>query len=235
MCDEDGLYPGVVTHQRSYGLQRPKDSGHQGQCFSQATPSLSRSRPLLASYQSMRRSIAVADVSALTEGGADESVCKPDSVPVPRDRGRPSIWGRRLRRPRCGLPAGSDGPSSNTCAGSSEEPPILTLLRVGFAEPRRSPAALVVSYTTVSPLPPLPAAVCSLWHCPAGHPGWVLPTTLPSGVRTFLSADPEGSEPRSPDRLVCPASVARAHHRPARELRRPTRGWSLPSPAWSSC
>ena len=30
-------------------------------------------------------------------------------------------------------------------------------------------------------------AVCSLWHCPAGRPGWVLPTTLLCGVRTFLS------------------------------------------------
>jgi len=29
----------------------------------------------------------------------------------------------------------------------------LTLLRVGFTEPPQSPAALVVSYTTVSPLP----------------------------------------------------------------------------------
>lgn len=33
-----------------------------------------------------------------------------------------------------------------------------------------------------------PLAVCSLWHCPAGCPGWVLPTTLPCGVRTFLGA-----------------------------------------------
>ena len=31
---------------------------------------------------------------------------------------------------------------------------LLTLLRVGFTEPPRSPWALVVSYTTVSPLPP---------------------------------------------------------------------------------
>jgi hypothetical protein len=30
---------------------------------------------------------------------------------------------------------------------------LLTLLRVGFTEPPQSPAALVVSYTTVSPLP----------------------------------------------------------------------------------
>jgi hypothetical protein len=29
-------------------------------------------------------------------------------------------------------------------------------------------------------------AVCFLWHCPAGHPGWALPTTLLCGVRTFL-------------------------------------------------
>jgi hypothetical protein len=33
---------------------------------------------------------------------------------------------------------------------------LLTLLRVGFTEPPQSPAALVVSYTTVSPLPRRP-------------------------------------------------------------------------------
>jgi len=57
---------------------------------------------------------------------------------------------------------------------------------------------LVVSYTAVSPLPPSrwdarashrqSEAVCFLWHCPAGRPGWVLPTTLLCGVRTFLDA-----------------------------------------------
>ena len=56
----------------------------------------------------------------------------------------------------------------------------------------------MVSYTTVSPLPRLLEAVCFLWHCPAGHPGWVLPTTLPCGGRTFLDA----CAPRSPGRLV---------------------------------
>src|SRR6185436_11161461 len=40
-------------------------------------------------------------------------------------------------------------------------------------------------------------AVCFLWHCPAGHPGWVLPTTLPYGARTFLGG-PEGPT-RPPD------------------------------------
>jgi hypothetical protein len=31
-----------------------------------------------------------------------------------------------------------------------------------------------------------PSAVCFLWHFPAGRPDWVLPSTLPCGVRTFL-------------------------------------------------
>jgi len=60
------------------------------------------------------------------------------------------------------------------------------LLQVGFTEPARSPASLVSSYLTVSPLPLLRAAVSSLWHCPWGRPPWALPSTLPCGARTFL-------------------------------------------------
>jgi len=45
-----------------------------------------------------------------------------------------------------GLPARSGGPPSSACC--------LTLLPVGFTEPRRSPGTLVVSYTTLSPWPP---------------------------------------------------------------------------------
>src|SRR5690606_18827670 len=54
--------------------------------------------------------------------------------------------------------------------------------------PPTSPWALVVSYTTLSPLPSGKPrkAVCFLWHFPAGHPGSALPTTLPCGARTFL-------------------------------------------------
>jgi hypothetical protein len=74
----------------------------------------------------------------------------------------------------------------------------LTLLRVGFTELMQSPAPLVVSYTTVSPLPRFPLAVCFLWHYPADRSGWVLPTTLLCEVRTFLDT----CMPRSPDRLV---------------------------------
>src|SRR5450759_1023182 len=87
---------------------------------------------------------------------------------------------RTLPHASSDLPGSAGGPPSNA--------PCLVLLRVGFAEPHRSPGALVGSYPTVSPLPPDrgPMAVCSLWHCPAGHPGWVLPTALPYGARTFL-------------------------------------------------
>src|SRR3954463_816809 len=42
-----------------------------------------------------------------------------------------------------------------------------------------------------------PLAVCSLWHCPAGHPGSLLTTTLPCGARTFLG---DGGPPRRRDR-----------------------------------
>ena len=56
----------------------------------------------------------------------------------------------------------------------------------------RVTAAPVRSYRTLSPLPvrdsrvAAPSAVCSLWHFPAGFPGWALPTAVPCGVRTFL-------------------------------------------------
>src|SRR3954451_15495529 len=73
---------------------------------------------------------------------------------------------------------------------------LLTLLQVGVTEPFRSPRTLVVSYTTVSPLPPVRTAVCFLWHCPAGRPGWVLPTTLPCGARTFLDDQLPGRRDR---------------------------------------
>ncbi|GAA3467735.1 hypothetical protein GCM10018965_022880 [Nonomuraea roseola] len=45
-------------------------------------------------------------------------------------------------------------------------------------------------------------AVCSLWHCPAGHPGSALPTTLPCGARTFL-----GEPPKGPDAAARPARL----------------------------
>ena len=102
--------------------------------------------------------------------------------------------GRPLPTASSALPVCSDGPPSNAHC--------LSLLRVGFTEPDQSPGPLVVSYTAVSPLPPGRgrAAVCFLWHCPAGHPGWPLATTLPCGARTFLGGD--HSPTRPPGRLI---------------------------------
>src|SRR5579863_5786516 len=67
-------------------------------------------------------------------------------------------------------------------------------------------------------------AVCFLWHCPAGHPGSVLPTTLPCGARTFLTGPRTHGPARPPGRLAlhprigarAPAAGAHAsHHSPA--------------------
>ena len=52
----------------------------------------------------------------------------------------------------CGLPA-SIGRAALDRSRREPLAPLLTLLRVGFTEPPQSPATLVVSYTTVSPLP----------------------------------------------------------------------------------
>src|SRR5579859_340805 len=75
-------------------------------------------------------------------------------VLCPRSRGAAIIHlGLPLPAASCGLPASIGRAALDR---SRREPlvPLLTLLRVGFTKPPQSPAALVVSYTTVSPLPP---------------------------------------------------------------------------------
>jgi len=113
------------------------------------------------------------------------------SRPVRRVLSRTVIHlGRPLPDGSSDLPVRSGGPPSNAHC--------LVLLRVGFTEPRQSPGVLVVSYThrfTLTRRRPAPKdrarrAVCFLWHCPAGHPGWPLATTLPCGARTFLGGRP---------------------------------------------
>jgi len=135
-------------------------------------------------------------------GGVSRPVGRVLCLALPRGDGHPSraaVAGslvRSTREHRAGSP--------QTLAQASRPKPfaLLTLLQVGFTEPPQSPAALVVSYTTVSPLPPgqSQGAVCFLWHCPAGRPGLALPTTLPCGARTFLTG-PRGPA-RPPGRLT---------------------------------
>src|SRR6185437_4785688 len=52
-----------------------------------------------------------------------------------------------------GLPAGIGRATLNRLRSAPEAARLLALLQVGFTEPSRSPGMLVVSYTTVSPLP----------------------------------------------------------------------------------
>ncbi len=126
------------------------------------------------------------------------------SRPVSRVLCPPALAGRRvtaihlgppLPAASSGLPAGSGGPPSGTCAGPLAGP-LLDLapggvyraahVTVGAGEllPHR------FTLTTGGPV-----AVCFLWHCPAGHPGSALPTTLPCGARTFLDGDRSPTRP----------------------------------------
>jgi hypothetical protein len=118
--------------------------------------------------------------------GAGELACKPDSVPRYQEtRRRPSIWTHRHRVPRAAYPQ-ARASSPRAPARPHRGAVFLALLRVGFAEPSRSPGMLVRSYRTVSPLLPRKVAVCFLWHFPASHLGLPLAITLLCEVRTFL-------------------------------------------------
>ena len=82
---------------------------------------------------------------------ADGLACRPGSVPGGAG-GRPSIYGCRCRHPPAIYPRTRAG-RPRTCARPVQARDFLILLQVGFAEPAGSPRSLVVSYSTVSPLP----------------------------------------------------------------------------------
>ncbi len=83
-------------------------------------------------------------------------------------------------------------------------PPCLTLLPVRFAWPKTLLPPPVVSYTTVSPSPPVPkhpGQCTSLLHLLSGRPARPLAGTVPYGVRTFLEAETAPRSPNQPDKL----------------------------------
>ena len=152
---------------------------------------------------------------------------------------RPSL-GRTSPCASCGLPgtwrAGRPCPCSGLAPG-------------GVCQPPRLPGALVVSYTTVSPLPVLglsarPSAVCSLLPT-VGSPRLGVPAPCPAG-RTFL--DRLGCRPRRssglafregrtgigvlliPDEVANQGSARRARSAAAR--RRPRAPASDAPPRW---
>ena len=101
-------------------------------------------------------------------------------------------------------------------AGRDARASVLTLLRMGFTQLPQSPAALVRSYRTVSPLPVLPgepSAVYFLLHLPACHHDWPLASIL-----SLWSPDlPQPSLPWAATtrpthrRPVCPKTTKPAH------------------------
>jgi hypothetical protein len=90
----------------------------------------------------------------------------------------------------CGLPAGSGGQPSNACAAPvtvSGQPSPYDLAPGGvYRAARVTSGAGGLLHHRFTLTAQYHAAVCSLWHYPAGHPGWALPTTVPCGARTFL-------------------------------------------------
>jgi len=116
----------------------------------------------------------------------------------PASRGATIHLGRPLPIASCGLPAHSGGPPSNVRAPHTRRW-VASWPCSWWGLPSR--AGHPARWWSLTPPfhPDRPAsrtAVCSLWHCPAGCPGWVLPTTTPCGARTFL--DPPLDEPRPP-------------------------------------
>ncbi len=135
--------------------------------------------------------------------------CHPD--PLPEREWRPSIYERRCRRPPAAYP--------DTRAGSPQTCPVWPCSGWGLPSLPGHPG----SWWSLTPpfhpyLPftvraPMRRAVCSLWHWPAGHPEWALPTTLPCGARTFLEPLPWratawSTHPRSSLPASCPAEFS---------------------------
>ena len=134
---------------------------------------------------------------------ADELAYKPGSVRGPRSEPTAIYLRWTLPTPLAVYPETGRAALNASC---------LTLLRARFAKPPDHLGLLVVSYTTVSPLPPPEdaRAVCFLLHFPAGCPGWVLPTALLCGARTFLGG---ASEETQRDRPANSSAAIRVRRR----------------------
>jgi len=141
------------------------------------------------------------------EGG--EPTCRPGSVrPLARGGGHPSgtaVAGslvRSTREHRAGRPRslaqGAAGSPLDLAPGGVYRAAAVTCGAGGLLHHR----------FTLTPADA--GAVCFLWHCPAGHPGSALPTTLPCGARTFLTG-------------LAPGATARPTH--------PCSGYAGPGPA----
>src|SRR5439155_8103806 len=137
-------------------------------------------------------------------GDVEEPACKPDPVAALMRRRRPSLSVGRSRARRVAVRPRRA--ATRELGRAALERSLLALLRTGVAEPRRSPAALVGSYPTVSPLPRRRSAgaVCFLLPLREVAPAWLSPASCPveSGLSSPRSG--EGHRARPPGRLLRP-------------------------------
>ena len=148
---------------------------------------------------------------------------------------RPSIWDRRCRRPRAVYPRTRAGHPQTSAQGRCRAAPLDLAPGGVYLAAWVTPDAggLLHHRFTLTGVVGTAPAVCFLWHCPAGRPGWLLATTLPCGVRTFLG---NPGFPRPSARLVCrrvhgtaPTGARRAAAaRPAEPARARRRGRAFP-------
>jgi hypothetical protein len=133
------IIPWAVSGPSQHGPTRGigVDDGHRRMILSSTFPQVSGPTRTIADVTGHRRRTSRPVSRVLSVGARPRSHADRATIHL----------GLPLPTTSCGLPGSSGGQPSNA--------PCLTLLRVGFAEPPRSPWALVVSYTTVSPLPPV--------------------------------------------------------------------------------
>ena len=120
--------------------------------------------------------------TALTLGDAERAngpACTPGSVRGREPRGRSSLSATRCRAAPAAYPGTRRAASTSPvwpCSGRG----------LPCGSRHRDPGGLLHRRFTLTAAEA--EAVCSLWHCLADHSGWVLPTALPCGARTFLGA-----------------------------------------------
>jgi hypothetical protein len=180
-----------------------------------------------APFRRVLRSVASADrvarldrVCAAQRVPGGEPACTPDSVPVPEGTGgghpsRPAVT-RRLQRP-----TRENGARRNGRLWTGSPLPVWPCSGWGLPSRPGHPGRWCALTAPFHPYlcgdteASLPSAVCSLWHFPAGHPDWALPSTLPYGVRTFLGpvpkhavrGHPAGSPPDDQSRATRPRTL----------------------------
>ena len=110
---------------------------------------------------------------------ANGPACTPGSVRGREPRGRSSLSATRCRAALAAYPRTRRAASTSSvwpCSGRG----------LPCESRHRDPGGLLHRRFTLTAAEA--AAVCFLWHCLADHSGWVLPTALPCGARTFLGA-----------------------------------------------